>query len=69
MTAADKDDGEVAMLSFGVLKLAHSDANKLVNVKVAMCKLSLAATIQVRIPGLLQRKKNETKSQVYRTSE
>jgi len=38
-------------------KLAHSDANKLVNVEVAMHELSLAATIQVRIPGLLQRKK------------
>jgi len=57
------------MLSFGVLKLAHSDANELVNVKVAICKLSLAAMIQVRIPGLLQRKKNETESQAYRTSE
>jgi len=38
-------------------ELTHSDTNELVNVKVAMRKLSLAATTQVRIPGLLQRKK------------
>ena len=31
VTAADKNNGKVATLSFGVLKLACSDANELVN--------------------------------------
>ena len=58
-TAADKDDREVATLSFGVLKLPCRDANERVNVELSMGELSSAATIQARIPGSSQRKKNE----------